>query len=83
MPETNYLLTQSDIEAINRLLKNAHRMGPEFITVINMNVLETGKLVDFEIGVSDKDFQAVMPISLATNNKTIFASVRECLAGVK
>jgi len=82
MTEYTYALTQKDIDAINRLLKNAHKMGGEYITVINMNVL-SGKLVDFEIGVSEKDFRGAMPLSLATNNKTISASVDECLAGVE
>ncbi len=81
MTEYTYALTQKDIDAINLLLKNAHKMGSEYITVISMNEIN-GKLIDFEIGVSDKDFRGAMPLSLATNNKTISASVDECLAGL-
>lgn len=75
----DYILTKEDVEAINRLLKNAHKMGPEFITVIDMNVLN-GKLIDFEVGVSDKGFKAVLPIALSTNNKTIVAAIDEAIS---
>ncbi len=72
----NYTLTEADVEAINRLLKNAHKMGPEFISVIEMNVLN-GKLVDFEVAVSDKGFKASLPIAFSSGNKTIADAINE------
>jgi hypothetical protein len=74
---SNYILTEADIKAINRLLKNAHKMGPEFISVINMNILN-GRLIDFEVGVSDKNFKSGMPIAFG-NSKTIAAAIKEAI----
>jgi hypothetical protein len=78
----NYNLTTDDVKAINRLLKNAHRMGEKYISVIDMNMLD-GKLIDFEIGVSDKNFESVMPIAFSSNNKTIVAAIDEAIGHIK